>query len=44
MLQKGLYFTNNSYLNRCQYCMPEKGVDLTPAKYLLGVKENIDAM
>ncbi len=26
-------------LNRCQYCMPEKGVDLSPANNLLSTNE-----
>ncbi len=27
------------FLNRCQYCMPEKGVDLSPANNILSTNE-----
>lgn len=27
------------YINRCQYCMPEKGVQLSPTSHLLNTNE-----
>ncbi len=26
-------------LNRCQYCMPDKGVELSPANHILSTQE-----